>query len=566
MKKYIITFGVLITLFISLLYVSLLFSDSKIKSNVTKSLETYNFYDNHKYNIYIDNYTDMIILNVMTYKSGNTFTKRVFGNEYGYLNTYYNNDKLPYWNQYENLKASLNNMNDSSVFYGRYWHGNQILLRPLLSFTTYQESLKILSFIGIIIIIISLVLVFKKMGFKFLIIYILGLLLMNIYIYYTCYQYLLTYLLTIICINFILILYDENKDMSYYFFIIGSLTTYFLFVSFPLITLCFPLIMILYLKFVNGKYNNYKENLLFVIKSSINWLVGYIIFFSIKWILGYLIGVDILSDAFMSVSQRLGVTFSFSYIDVLKINLTKFFDNYFNIFITFISIVLLIFGLLKNTSTKLKIFSPFILISIMPFIWLFVINNHSAIHYWMVYRLFAITIFSFLVIDLLIFNKKIKYDTNVKFNKKEYIITASFIIFLIFYKYPIISFILLLIIFIISNKFLNIKNIKIILVLLIVDLGVFSITFISDNTLNKNDFFKDLYNELYYRAIQYGEDYVKKNNVPNNTKINIKNLITDINNASVLLYECDGYIEYKENTVKPYINCKNIYVTEGYTK
>ena len=160
MKKYFISIGILVFAFVFLLLLSFLFDDQSIKKNVSDSLENYNFVDDEKYGLHIDNYTDMIMLNVITYGSNNALFKRTFGNEYGvlYIDKYGENEV--YWNQYENLKASLSGTNDDTILYGRFWHGYQIILKPLLSIFTYQQSLVFLTIIGIILILISCILVY----------------------------------------------------------------------------------------------------------------------------------------------------------------------------------------------------------------------------------------------------------------------------------------------------------------------------------------------------------------------------------------------------------------------
>ena len=245
MKKYLLSTTVILISLISALFLTFLLSDSKIKENVVKSIENYDFMDNKKYNLDIDNYTDMIILNVITYNSKNSFIKRALGNEYGfmYINKYGN--KEIYWNQYENLKSSLNNQNDSSMFYGRYWHGSQIIIKPLLRFFTYQQSLIFLTIVGIMLIILSCILIQKKLGWKYLIIYILSLLSLNIYIFNSCYQYFFTIIPMIIFNIIILLKYKNTKFDSYlYFYIFGSLSAYFMYISFPLITLCSLLLIL----------------------------------------------------------------------------------------------------------------------------------------------------------------------------------------------------------------------------------------------------------------------------------------------------------------------------------
>ena len=219
MKKYVASTIILSIIFILLLLGSYLFNDDKIKNNVTKGLDNYNFLDNEKYGNRIDNYTDMIILNVITYNSNNSSLKRAFGNEYGILYVDKYGDKEIYWNQYENLRSSLTNTNDDSLFYGRYWHGYQTILRPLLSIFTYEQSLIFLSIIGYILIILSCILVYLKLGLKVLIAYILSLISLNIYVISTCYQYFFSMILMIIFNIVILFKYKKGSNDCFYLFV-----------------------------------------------------------------------------------------------------------------------------------------------------------------------------------------------------------------------------------------------------------------------------------------------------------------------------------------------------------
>lgn len=565
MKKYIkITFIILFS-FILFLFASYLINDNKIKANVEKSLNEYNFFDNKKFELNVDNYTDMIMLNVITYNSKNSFVKRAFGAEYGTLYVENYGVRELYWNQFDNLKASLINQEDDSILYGRFWHGYQVLIKPLLYFFTYQQSLIFLLVIGSVLLLISCVLVFKKLNYKYLIAYILSLLSLNIYMFSTCYQYFFTMILMIIFNIIILIKYDKNKlDYDVYFYIFGALTAYLLFISFPLITLCFPLLIFFALEFENGKIINYKENICRIVKFAIVWFIGYLFFFILKWIIGTItVGNNFVENALLSVSQRLGITFSFSYIDILKLNLSLFFENILNILLVIFMIITLIVKIVKNTKEKIKIISPLLLISIMPFIWIFVCNNHSAVHYWMVARLFSISIFSLLICIIILFNNN-KY-TNVEIlTKQDLCLISIVLLFVILYKYNLV-FILISIIMLFIFKFEKKQKIFILL-LVFFSSFLFIMQFINKEDFNEKNFFVDTYNELYYKVKRYGEEYVKKNNIVEKIKIDIRELIDTINSDSVFLLSCKGYIVVNEGEVNPYINCNNVMITDGYVE
>lgn len=564
MKKYIISTLILIISFISLLLLTFLLDDSKIKDNVSRSLPNYDFLDNKKYNLDIDNYTDMIVLNVITYKSENSFIKRAFGNEYGILYIDKYGDKEVYWNQYENLKASLNYDNDDSIFYGRYWHGCQIIIKPLLCFFTYQQSLFFLTIIGTILILISCILVFIKLDWKYLAIYILGLLSLNIYMFNSCYQYFFTMIPMIIFNIVILLKYNsDNFNSSLYFYIFGCLSSYFMYVSFPLITLCYPLLIFIALNLKNTNQLNYKENIMIILKNSIVWFIGYTLFYLLKWIISTIsVGANFIEDAFMSVSQRLGITFSFDYFDVLKLNLNYFFNNKLNIILLILAMTLIILKIRKNFTAKIKVISPILLIGLMPFVWMFFCNNHSAVHYWMISRIFSISLFSLLLIVLILF-KNIKYENLENLNFNDYITIISFILFFILYKLNIV--LIILYIFLITIFKVDKKN-KLFIFLLILLNGFLLINkSLNKNNFNEKEFFKNTYNELYHKVITYGEEYINKNNIINADKIDIRNLIDNVNADSVFLLSCKGYITINNSIVTPYINCNDTIVTEGYS-
>lgn len=563
MKKYIYATSILLFSFIFLLLSTFIFDDSKIKDNIIKSTIDYNFLDNQKYNLKIDNYTDMIILNVITYNNQNSIIKRAFGNEYGVLYIDKYGDKEVFWNQYENLKSSLNFENDASILYGRYWHGSQIIIKPLLYFFTYQQSLIFLSIIGIILIIISCILVLKKLDYKNLIIYILGLLSLNIYIFGSCYQYFFTITPMIIFNIIILLKYKSNNfNSNLYFYLFGGLSAYFMYVSFPLITLCYPLLILLSLEFKNGKYVDYKQNIATVIKNTISWFSGYALLYILKWVIGTIfVGSNFIEDALMSASQRLGITFSFNYLDVLNLNLSYFLKNKINIVLIIISLILLIINIIKSPKEKLKVISPILLIFSMPFIWMFIFNNHSAVHYWMISRIFSISIYSLLLICIFIF-KPNKYESIEKLNLSDLILCLTSILFILLYKINLL-FVLICIALLLIIK-LD-KKVKLFIILLM----ILSSILLINQTLNKNKFhnkkfFQDIYNELYHQVISYAEQYIQKNNVNTTTKIDIRDLIDDVNSDSVFLLSCKGYVIIDGDNISPYINCNDIMVTEGY--
>lgn len=564
MKKYIFTTIILIFSFLFLLLLTFLIDDIKIRNNVSSSLTNYNFLNNKKYNLDIDNYTDMIILNVITYNKSAPIMHRALGNEYGFLYIDRYDEKEIYWNQYENLNASLNGTNDASIFYGRYWHGSQIFIKPLLYFFTYQNTLVFLTVIGIVLILYSCFLVFKKLSLPFALVYILSLLSLNIYVFNSCYQYFFSMIPMIIFNIIILINYGKDQfNINLCFYIFGAITSYIMYISFPLITLCYPLLLAISLDFKAGKYYDYKGNIKKIFKLSLNWVIAYVFFYLIKWILGTIfVGSNFVEDAFLSISQRLGTIFSFDYLDVLKLNVTYFFNNKINIILFIVSIFLIILKMGNNFRDKIKIISPLLLVFLMPFAWMFICNNHSGVHYWMISRIFSISIFSLLII-LLFLHYDIKYKQLEKIDYNDILILTVLLLFIALYKLNLIFICICSLIIFIFRK-IN-KNVKIFIgILIFMSTFLFISKQLNKNSFSDKDFFVNTYNELYHKAIQYGNEYVNKNNISDMERIDIRQLIETVNSDSVFLLSCKGYITVKNAEVKPYINCGDLIVTDGY--
>lgn len=535
---------------------------NKIRSNVDKSLENYNFLDNQKYNLNIDNYTDMIILNIASFRYTNPF-KQAFNDEYGINYAHLYGEKEIYWNQYENLKSTLNQDNDSTILYGRFWHGYQIVIRPLLYFFTYQTSLIIMGFIGLILIFLSCYLVLKKLSFKFLLCYIISLITLNIYIYFTCYQYFFTMILMILLVIIILISYKDKFNYLMYFYTCGALTTYFLYISFPLITFGFPMIIFLNLKNKYDGNQTYKDDIIMTLKCALSWLFGYVLFFSLKWIISTIMtGNDFINDSLMSVNQRLGISFPFNYFDTLKLNLDYFFQSKFNIIlicVIFLSLIILFRG---NTYKKIKYFYSYFLVALSPFLWILICSNHSAIHYWMVSYLFSISVFSLLSIIVIISEKKYNMEKIDSFNIKEFFIIIQPLLFVILWNFKIIYIIIGIFLLLI---FKSDKIFKIFILPLIIICLIFNISeLIGKNKFSKKEFFQLTYNELYNKVKNYGYEYMKNHIIHEKEKIDIKKLISEVNSDSVFLFECEGYIMVENNEIFPFLNCNDIMVTEGY--
>ena len=362
----------------------------------------------------LDNYTDSILLNVAldnNTKYTNIFKKTV-------LNTFYEKDK----NQITNLKDVLNNDINSNNFYIRYWFGSEILLKPMLVFNDYSEIRYINMILMNIILILLCYLISKRIGFKFVIPFVLSLLFMN----YTNISMSLQYspVMYIMLISSIVVLMINNKKKQYYnylFLLIGCSTAFFDLLTYPLITLGYPLIF-----YVITQYNNknnfkkyYKQFLLLILL----WGIGYGGTYLFKWaIASFVLGENCFKSAFTQLQYRLDLTGSdeITKIGALSKNVNVYFNKYTILLTTMFVIVLGVFvKIRKFRINKIKIYDiiPLLMILISPYLWYLILTNHSYIHCWMTYKIQGICLFSLLSIIMIFVNFDKRKDRVVKNEK-----------------------------------------------------------------------------------------------------------------------------------------------------
>lgn len=268
--------------------------------------------------------------------------------------------------------------------YGRYWHGYLMTLRPLLMFFNYSD----IRIIGATALLITLFLSFLGImrrcakGFAFLY---LGVMLAAVcppvFIslqYTTC--FLLTFSFVGILTFFPSLTADKHR-VRIYFFVIGMVTVFFDFLTVPVTTLCFPLTIYCLMKRDDSGLRN-----VFVLVSL--WFLGYGGLWMTKWLLATLItGQNFFTDAFNSVAIRTygeGITLT---------ALKRICIVYCIILFGFTCMV----WMCRYKKPILYKYSSFLIISLLPAIWLLVLRGHTLHHFWFTYRAFYASLFALTV-------------------------------------------------------------------------------------------------------------------------------------------------------------------------
>lgn len=273
--------------------------------------------------------------------------------------------------------------------YVNYWHGYLIFMKPLMTFMDYGQIRYLNQFIQTVLIGVILALLGKQKKFWYAIPTILVYVFLNPAVVSMSIQYNTMFLITFTQVLLILLFenaYKKKELWVFHFFLVGCATSYFDFLTYPVIGYGIPIILL-----YSFYSSSFKEELCSLIKTGCAWCFGYVGMWAGKWILGTILtDENILQQAFARVMYRSRGALEYSYIDILKRNLGMRKDVLITaVLFTICCFIYLKIKKLKFNGSKLVIY---LIIVAIPFVWYFGAANHSWEHYFFTYRDLAVVI------------------------------------------------------------------------------------------------------------------------------------------------------------------------------
>ncbi len=191
------------------------------------------------------------------------------------------------------------------------------------------------------------------------------------------------------------------KQEHLVFLILGMLTSYFDFLTYPFVSLGIPLV-------VSIMYTDREEWLKRVVlmtKNSGAWCVGYLGMWAGKWILGSILlpesgSLDMAIKSIKYRGSNVAGGMTITVIDVVLKNLFVYLRRP-TILLIVISGIYFIYKIVKKKywlKNQLLSCIPYFFICLYPAAWYFIAQNHSFEHAFMTYRELAITTFAGLVL------------------------------------------------------------------------------------------------------------------------------------------------------------------------
>lgn len=295
--------------------------------------------------------------------------------------------------------------------YSRYWHGYQVILRPLLLPFNYFEIRYINIFIMFALLIKAMNVIKKNVNSIASWLFFTAVMCAKFIIVPVSLQFtnmMMLMLLAILAADKLLCnrndLNFNNKTLSterlfIFSFVLGSITVFLDLLTTPILPI--GIVMLLLVIHYYQKYNYLIPNKT-IINSFIFWSTGYVGTWAAKWILATVIcSQNIILQAFNQVVFRVagdGAKYEVHRLSMLGNNIKMLVQPFGHtpkiiIFsLLFIVCCILLYKFRKAVINKIFI-KKVIWISLIPYLWYLMAANHSQIHAWFTYRSQIITIF-----------------------------------------------------------------------------------------------------------------------------------------------------------------------------
>lgn len=286
------------------------------------------------------------------------------------------------------------------VDYARYWHGYLLFLKPLLLFFSLSDIRMMNAALQLILAAGVLLLAFRKRGLRLALPMGLALLVLNPVSTALSMQFSSIYYLTLLGLLIMLLTESWDRSWGYLVFLfLGIGTAFFDFLTYPACAVGTCLALQALMSRADGK-----TRLLKTVGSGAAWAFGYGGMWSGKWLAASLItGNSVMRDAVEQAQYRSGgeVTAAEGGVNatfgaVLSRNLGVLANPAAAV------IVLALLGLLvwllvtKRCCFALERASlPSLAVAFaVPFVWYFLLRNHSLVHCWMTYRNLSAAVFA----------------------------------------------------------------------------------------------------------------------------------------------------------------------------
>lgn len=276
--------------------------------------------------------------------------------------------------------------------YSRYWHGYLLLVRPLLLFFHYDQIRTLNFFVLNGLLLLLLYLIYKRLGVGTASCFLLSMLSVAAPMAPMNWQFMDCFFIAYVASLCVLCsrkrLSSSPQTAILFFTSIGVATSYFDFLTTPILTLCLPLA---FLTLLQVRQNNARPS--HVLLCAVFWFAGYSYMWASKWVLTSLLtSNNILHAVFQQIMLRsYGAQASESLSILSRLQGGDVIGAVALLILFFLYVVLA----RKKTCKKTEMFAV-ILVGVLPLVWFMLAMEHSLSHMRFTWRALVGSIFPFL--------------------------------------------------------------------------------------------------------------------------------------------------------------------------
>lgn len=346
----------------------------------------------------IDNMTDCLMMNISVCADTSHPVKAAMMAENA--QPYENGDTRLYKNIDETtLSAAVNGLGGewtNKRCYPRYWHGYQVVLRPLLCFFSHDRII-MLNYLALSVLFIAvIVMLYKRLGPVYSMTFPAVLMISGIMIVPLAIQFSTCFYISMLCMLLFLVrpqLAGNMEKSVMVFFTTGAVTSYMDFLTTPLLTLGFPLVV------TTAMYVKRRNKTKTILWQSLAWLGGYASLWASKWVIAWMLtGENVIGDAIDTARLRVGNTIVFG---GSEMHMDRFFDIITTKISSIVNPLLILFIIFAVTAAAAAYFyvkrrhiknhAWLFFIAAMPLMWFMVMKNHSLQHIFFTWRDWILT-------------------------------------------------------------------------------------------------------------------------------------------------------------------------------
>lgn len=340
----------------------------------------------------LDNFTDALMLLTAAYDGGEPTIDKA-------MNLYFKTVEMtPAFNPVNSvLNYGAENAELSTHTYTRYWEGYLVFLKPLLSAMNYQQIRILNQFFQMAILLVLVFLMERSGNRRFILPLLLSLGSLPLIVNAQSLTYSDVYYLSVGGSCVLILRWEKWKNsekLLFFFLILGILTSYLDFLTYPLVSFGVPVCLYFCLK----KESSFWCSLKAFVCLGVAWSLGYAGMWAGKWVCASIFtGKNAMGEALSSILLRSGTVLEdgapVPLSDTILRNVGEWVKNPFFILSWLFCLVSLVLIMKRNCFECLAKHLIFVVIAFMPFAWYTAVRNHSYVHYFFTYK--ELVVFAF---------------------------------------------------------------------------------------------------------------------------------------------------------------------------